>query len=104
MQQGAPTALWWKQLATAVVFGLGLATFLTLIVTPAALAARVWAVKGFAAFWAFLQRRTGGRENVAQQDGRLRSASRKTSIKDIIWGEKPDPSPKVVPSTPRAAE
>jgi len=40
----APTALWWKQLATAVVFGLGVATVLTLILTPAMLAARVWIV------------------------------------------------------------
>ena len=39
---GAPTALWWVQLATAVVFGLGVSTLLTLLVTPAALAARVW--------------------------------------------------------------
>ncbi|MEL6583637.1 MAG: efflux RND transporter permease subunit [Pseudomonadota bacterium] len=38
----APTALWWKQLATAVVFGLGTATILTLVFTPAVLAARVW--------------------------------------------------------------
>ncbi len=38
----APTALWWKQLATAVVFGLGLSTVLTLLVTPAALSIRVW--------------------------------------------------------------
>ncbi len=39
---GAPTALWWVQLATAVVFGLGFATILTLVVTPTALAAREW--------------------------------------------------------------
>jgi multidrug efflux pump len=38
----APTALWWKQLATAVVFGLGIATVLTLVLTPAMLAIRVW--------------------------------------------------------------
>lgn len=38
----APTALWWKQLATAVVFGLGIATVLTLILTPAMLALRIW--------------------------------------------------------------
>lgn len=43
----APTALWWKQLATAVVFGLGLATALTLILTPALLAARIWVVAIF---------------------------------------------------------
>lgn len=41
-----PTALWWKQLATAVVFGLGMATLLTLILTPALLALRVWATRG----------------------------------------------------------
>jgi multidrug efflux pump len=44
--QGAPTALWWVQLATAVVFGLGIATVLTLVVTPAALAAREWFARG----------------------------------------------------------
>ncbi|MBZ0123556.1 MAG: efflux RND transporter permease subunit, partial [Roseovarius sp.] len=38
----SPTALWWKQLATAVVFGLGIATLLTLVFTPAMLALRVW--------------------------------------------------------------
>ena len=30
----SPTSLWWKQLATAVVFGLGIATVLTLVVIP----------------------------------------------------------------------
>jgi multidrug efflux pump len=38
----SPTALWWKQLATAVVFGLGIATMLTLIFTPSMLALRIW--------------------------------------------------------------
>jgi multidrug efflux pump len=38
----SPTALWWTQLATAVVFGLGIATVLTLVVTPSLLALRVW--------------------------------------------------------------
>ncbi len=46
--QGAPTALWWVQLATAVVFGLGVATVLTLMVTPAALALRIWFWRGVA--------------------------------------------------------
>ncbi|MCP4385887.1 MAG: efflux RND transporter permease subunit [Hyphomicrobiales bacterium] len=36
--QGAPSAQWWIGLSTAIVFGLGFATVLTLIVTPAALA------------------------------------------------------------------
>ncbi|MEO1330979.1 MAG: efflux RND transporter permease subunit [Pseudomonadota bacterium] len=48
---GAPTALWWVQLATAVVFGLGFSTMLTLLVTPAALAARVWVEIGAGRLW-----------------------------------------------------
>ena len=35
---GAPSTQWWVQLATAVVFGLGFATLLTLVVTPSLLA------------------------------------------------------------------
>ena len=34
---GAPATQWWINLSTAMVFGLGFATVLTLIVTPAAL-------------------------------------------------------------------
>jgi multidrug efflux pump len=34
---GAPSTQWWVHLSTAIVFGLGFATVLTLIVTPAAL-------------------------------------------------------------------
>src|SRR5690606_31264241 len=36
--EGAPSTQWWIQLSTAIVFGLGFATILTLVVTPAALA------------------------------------------------------------------
>ena len=36
---GAPSTQWWINLSTAIVFGLGFATLLTLIVTPAALMA-----------------------------------------------------------------
>ena len=36
--EGAPSTQWWLQLSTAVVFGLGFATILTLVVTPASLA------------------------------------------------------------------
>jgi multidrug efflux pump len=34
---GAPSTQWWVHLSTAIVFGLGFATVLTLVVTPAAL-------------------------------------------------------------------
>jgi multidrug efflux pump len=36
---GAPSTQWWVQLSTATVFGLGFATVLTLVVTPAMLMA-----------------------------------------------------------------
>src|SRR3954453_23244202 len=36
---GAPATQWWISLSTAIVFGLGFATILTLVVTPAALVA-----------------------------------------------------------------
>ncbi|MDD2869070.1 efflux RND transporter permease subunit [Neomegalonema sp.] len=39
---GDPSSLMWVQLSTAMVFGLAFATVLTLVVTPALLAARVW--------------------------------------------------------------
>ncbi len=37
---GAPSTQWWTQLSTAIVFGLGFATLLTLLVTPASLMVR----------------------------------------------------------------
>ena len=40
IQVGAPSTQWWRQLATAIVFGLGFATILTLVVTPSALMLR----------------------------------------------------------------
>jgi len=38
---GAPSMQWWAQLSTSIVFGLGFATVLTLVVTPCALMIRV---------------------------------------------------------------
>jgi multidrug efflux pump len=49
---GAPATQWWINLSTAIVFGLGFATVLTLIVTPAMLMAvenmREWRIRGLA--------------------------------------------------------
>jgi len=46
---GAPSTQWWTQLATSIVFGLGFATILTLVVTPSALMLKenvhAWRVK-----------------------------------------------------------
>jgi multidrug efflux pump len=40
VQMGAPSTQWWRQLATAIAFGLSFATVLTLVVTPSALMLR----------------------------------------------------------------
>ncbi|WP_420398069.1 efflux RND transporter permease subunit [Nioella sp.] len=87
----SPTALWWKQLATAVVFGLGVATVLTLVLTPSLLALRVW-------FWTILSwvaRAIGrlGARGVSQraQDWALARAARRTRHPEILWEEPPQP-------------
>ncbi len=98
----APTALWWKQLATAVVFGLGLATVLTLIVTPAALAARVWVVRFVGSLWNSYRALTGGRENTFARDRRLKSAAHKAHVNELDWVD--DPTPDLMPIAPKAAE
>jgi len=81
----SPTALWWKQLATAVVFGLGVATLLTLVFTPSMLAARVWLATYFAWFMQLLSRLSMGRASRAGQDWALRRAARKVKAPEILW-------------------
>lgn len=83
----SPTALWWKQLATAVVFGLGIATVLTLIFTPSMLALRVWV----STYIAWIARALGalsmGRASRAAQDWALQGAARKVKSPELIWPE-----------------
>jgi len=101
----SPTALWWKQLATAVVFGLGIATILTLLFTPSMLAIRVWAEEG--AYGAFNRLRASGFGRVAakaRQDLRLGKQARKTKSPTIIWDEDEPAMPSVPVRTIQAAE
>ncbi|KCV83835.1 acriflavin resistance protein [Actibacterium atlanticum] len=86
----SPTALWWKQLATAVVFGLGIATILTLIFTPSLLALRVW-------FWTILvgsARRIhaiwGGPKSRTALDLALSRATRRVKTTELLWEESPE--------------
>jgi multidrug efflux pump len=81
----SPTALWWKQLATAVVFGLGIATVLTLVVTPSLLALRVWFWTYVRWFALLLARLSFGRGSRAAQDWALRRAARRTRDPELIW-------------------
>ena len=80
----APTALWWKQLATAVVFGLGIATVLTLVITPALLSLPIWISRGaygtLGGVTALVKRRSQ-----TAADRRLRKQARKATAVDVIW-------------------
>lgn len=83
----SPTALWWKQLATAVVFGLGIATMLTLVFTPSMLALRIWA--GTYVQWTAraLAALSMGRASRAAQDWALQNAARKVHAPELLWPE-----------------
>ena len=99
----APTALWWKQLATAVVFGLGIATALTLIFTPALLALRVWVAAGAYGSWIRLKALALGRASRAARDLALARAARRTRPPELSWEPEPrEPAAKTKPL--RAAE
>jgi multidrug efflux pump len=94
----SPTALWWKQLATAVVFGLGIATVLTLIFTPSMLALRVW-------FWTIVdwlvqvaKARSLGRGSRAARDRALARESAKVLSPEIVWDIQPDTEPDGLPA------
>ena len=89
MAVGAPTALWWVQLATAVVFGLGIATLLTLLVTPAALAARVWVTLGVMRSAHGLRIGISGtaRSETIKTEDRLKAAFRAEANRDLIFAE-----------------
>ncbi|MCA0919657.1 efflux RND transporter permease subunit [Pseudooceanicola nanhaiensis] len=103
----SPTALWWKQLATAVVFGLGIATVLTLVFTPAMLALRVWASTYVNLLATLLARLSFGRTSQAARDWTLRRAARRLKAPEILWDAGPDHQIEVLPANKpglRAAE
>ena len=81
----SPTALWWKQLATAVVFGLGTATMLTLVFTPALLSARVWVTTYILWIARFLLKIGASRRGQVAQDWALKRMARRTKPAEIIW-------------------
>ena len=94
-------------IAAALFFGLGIATVLTLVVTPAALAARIWLERIFGAgartLWFGLTGllRGGWSGSAHMRDRRLRRALLRRPLPEIIWtgAERPDR-----PRAARAAE
>ncbi|SEQ66106.1 efflux RND transporter permease subunit [Thalassovita taeanensis] len=83
----SPTALWWIQLATAVVFGLGIATVLTLVFTPSMLALRVWFTTYVHWIARALKAMSLGRSSQAAQDWALARAARRQTATEIIWDD-----------------
>ncbi len=100
----SPTALWWKQLATAVVFGLGIATVLTLVLTPSLLALRVWIGIGAYKSVNALKALSLGRGSREARDAALAQAVRKMKAPEIIWQEDPFTLPASKEKPLRAAE
>ncbi len=85
----SPTSMWWKPLATAVVFGLGISTILTLILTPALLAARIWTE---AFFHGIAPRVRALAKGPARDDRLLLRRTSKVRHAEIIWDPLADPA------------
>ncbi|MEP4249212.1 efflux RND transporter permease subunit [Tateyamaria sp.] len=108
----SPTALWWKQLATAVVFGLGIATVLTLVVTPSLLAMRVWIVTYAMWLSQLLAKLSLGRASKAARDWSLSRQTGKMASRELVWDfdDEDDRDPRepelpfVLPTPIKAAE
>ena len=101
----SPTALWWKQLATAVVFGLGIATVLTLVFTPSMLAVRVWVVTYLTWGAQLIAKLSLGRSSRAARDWELSRQAKRSKLPDLVWTDDDDPLPPLKLTTPlRAAE
>ncbi|WP_425098649.1 efflux RND transporter permease subunit [Tropicibacter sp. S64] len=89
----SPTALWWKNLATAVVFGLGIATVLTLVFTPSMLALRIWATTYAMWFARLLARLSLGKTSRAARNWALMREAKRRKAPEIIWTEEETPAP-----------
>ncbi|PJI92213.1 multidrug efflux pump [Yoonia maricola] len=102
----SPTALWWKQLATAVVFGLGIATMLTLVFTPSMLAVRVWFVTYVQWFAQLLAKLSMGRSSKAARDWALARQAKRIKHPEFIWddGEPAKAPPLELKAAVQAAE
>jgi len=81
----SPTSLWWKQLSTAVVFGLGIATLLTLVFTPSMLALRVWATTYVVWIARTVAMLVPGGSTRAAHDWALNRAAGRLRAPEVIW-------------------
>ncbi len=101
VEQGHPSALWWTQLATAIVFGLGFSSILTLVVTPSALAVRYWLTHGSRRLGRAAGLLTGNRRRALEYRFRQRTwrAWSRTGG-DLVWTEADNLLPPKGPPAP----
>ncbi|MCY4100749.1 MAG: efflux RND transporter permease subunit, partial [Rhodobacteraceae bacterium] len=83
----SPNSIWWKPLATAVVFGLGTSVLLTLAFTPAMLAIRIWVAKGAYASSNSLTALVLGPNSRISLDRKLRIAAGSLPQINIDWDQ-----------------
>ncbi|MYE37722.1 MAG: efflux RND transporter permease subunit, partial [Rhodobacteraceae bacterium] len=83
----SPNSIWWKPLATAVVFGLGTSVLLTLAFTPAMLAIRIWLAKGAYASSNSLTALVLGPNSRISLDRKLRIAAGALPQINIDWDQ-----------------
>ncbi len=84
-----PASLWWKSMASAVVFGLATATLLTLIFTPSMLALPIWARKGSYGFSRAVMALLAGRRSRVVRDMKLARSLGKVGEVTILWSDRP---------------
>ncbi|WGI23476.1 efflux RND transporter permease subunit [Amylibacter sp. IMCC11727] len=99
----APTALWWKQLATAVVFGLGIATVLTLVFTPSMLAFRVWVAEGAYLGGTTVGSLIAGAQSKVAKNRVQRKATKKAQAAELTWEDIADNGPEPLVEAPDPA-
>jgi multidrug efflux pump len=89
-----------------VVFGLGIATVLTLIFTPSMLALRVWVTTYVRWFAQLLAKLSFGRSSRAAQDWALAREARRIKAPEFIWTDPDEITAAPMPIVPplRAAE
>jgi multidrug efflux pump len=98
---GGVTSTWWVQLSTAIVFGLGFSTLLTLVLVPVLLAAPNVYGQMFTTSVGWARSRFAGRHARATREGE----AGKTATKKRRKSRKPANEPGEPPATmPQAAE
>ncbi len=101
---GGITAIWWVQLSTAVIFGLGFATLLTLVLIPTMLAAPSVTKEKLARLFTALQNMRGGKGAAELEPVLAAEPAKSKPVKPAPGPRKKRKSPPRRRSIPQAAE